>query len=634
MRYIGNKDKLLDFLSENILNLDLKNIDTFVDVFSGTGTVSNFFKDKFKILSCELLYSSYIISKFKIELNANNIDLSKMKKCIDILNNLEYTEHNEHFIFNLYSENGRENRLFFTENNGKKIDSIIYKINDWINTDYISSNEKTYLIYVLLEAVDKISNITGVYGAFLKKIQTNAKKDIFLNYVELHQEDKSKTHKVYNGESYEILSNNTTSLKNSILYLDPPYNSRQYGSNYHLLETISQLKEPIIGKSVVGLPINLPVSSWCYKKNVLGNIKKFLELDSNLIVLSYNNESHISKDEIVGIMSNYGNVIVKEQIYKRYKSRNGNGNGDNKTVIEYLFICDKRNFVSSIKSPMQWVGGKNRILSNIKYYIPTKYNNYYELFLGGGSLLFNLKHNNSFCTELNTILCLTYETIKLNLKELLSKLDNIQNEYNKLNIEDRKKYYIDIRKHFNELKTLINNNNNNNLLIVCYFLFLNKTCFNALYRENSKGHFNVPFGNGNNIDLYNHSNFSNLSKFLHNITIKNENYTYYLDKIKSGDFVYIDPPYYNTFTTYNKQKWTNNDDISVIKTFDNLTKIGVACILSNTNNEEYISLLEKNLSVEYKIIKIDISRCINSNASDRKKKANEIIVINKYCNNY
>ena len=632
MRYIGNKDKLLEFLSENILNLDLTNINTFVDVFSGTGAVSNFFKNKFNILSCELLHSSYIISKCKIELTNDNVDLNKMEKLIDNLNN---TKETSGFIFNMYSENGSSNRLYFSESNGKKIDSIISKINEWTTKKEITHYERIYLISTLLEAIDKVSNITGVYGSYLKKLQNNAKNKIQLNFKSLENSESPESNKftqtVYHGESYDTLKDKIN--EKCILYLDPPYNSRQYGSNYHLLETISKLEEPIIGKSVVGLPEKLPVSTWCYKKNVLSNIKSFLELNSNIIILSYNSESHATKEDLIKLMSEYGNVSVKEIDYKRYKSNNNKET--NKQVLEYLFICDKRNFIPSIKSPIQWVGGKSRILNDIKKYVPNNYNNYYELFLGGGSMLFDLKNNNSYCTEINSVLCNLYCDIKNNLDILIKELDNIQNYYNNLSLEQKKEYYIDIRNKFNETKNTKETKDKNEFIkLSAYFMFLNKTCFNALYRENSKGYFNVPFGNGKNIELYNHKNIKNLSNFLKNVRIENENYQYYIDKITNNDFVYIDPPYYNTFTTYNKTKWTNEDDINVIKTFNKLSENGIACILSNSNNSEYLSLLNEHLSIEYKVIEIEISRCLNSNSSARKKTACEIIIINKYCNNY
>jgi len=629
MRYIGNKDKLLDFLSENILNLDLVNVNTFVDVFSGTGAVSNFFKNKFNILSCELLHSSYIISKCKLELTTDNVDLNKMKNLIEILNNLEESCG---FIFNLYSENGTSNRLYFSESNGKKIDSIISKINEWNTKNEITHSEKIYLIGILLEAVDKVSNITGVYGSYLKKLQHNAKNKIQLNFKSVEKLDNNKfIQNVYHGESYDTLKDKINDK--CILYLDPPYNSRQYGSNYHLLETISKLEEPIIGKSIVGLPAKLPVSTWCYKKNVLYNLKSFLELTSNIIVLSYNSESHATKEDIIKLMSEFGNVAVKEIDYKRYKSNNNKET--EKQVLEYLFICDKRNFISSIKSPIQWVGGKSRILNNIKKYIPDNYNNYYELFLGGGSLLFDLKKNNSYCTEINNVLCNLYSDIKNNCDILIKEMDSIQTHYNILTIEKKKEYYGDIRIKFNETKNQeTKNQETKSVTLSANFMFLNKTCFNALYRENSKGDFNVPFGNGKNIELYNHKNITNLSNFLKKINIENKNYHYYIDKITNKDFVYIDPPYYNTFTTYNKTKWTNEDDINVIKTYNKLSENGVACILSNSNNPEYLSLLTKYLNIDYKVIEIEISRCLNSNPTARKKTACEIIIINKYCNNY
>lgn len=265
---------------------------------------------------------------------------------------------------------------------------------------------------------------------------------------------------------------------------------------------------------------------------------------------------------------------------------------------------------------IQWVGGKKRILKHIHKYIPKHYGSYHELFLGGGALLFKLRHHTSYVNEINYSLINLYKIIIEDLENFISEISQLEYNYNSLNVEEKKNMYNKIREEYN----IIKNNYNNNLRLAVIFIFLNRTCYNSLYRENLKGGYNAPFGCGKNIN-FNIDNIRNVSMYLKNVNIYNNDFKENIKFIKKNDFVYLDPPYYNTFNSYHKTKWTNENTLEVLKIFKDLTNKEVAVILSNSNNEEYIKYVnEILLEGTYTIVELNISRTLNCNIKERTKK--------------
>ena len=647
MRYIGNKTKLLDFIEKEISDIEnvYSDFDTFVDMFSGTGSVGKRMKHKFNIYACDLLYSSYIITYCNVAIHS--IPMFEGLSKIGITNPLHYLNTVNHiqdgFVFNLYSENGSSNRLYFSQQNGTQIDSILDTIQKWFCENHISVLENIYLKGVLLQAVSKVANITGVYGAYLKSLSSNAKKSIQLSHLECVNTGNDAT--CLHGDSKLVLQTHIS--EKSILYLDPPYNNRQYGSNYHVLETIAKNENPTIkmvrGKeSVAGLPINLPISNWCKSTMVKNELIHYLSSKSNLIIMSYNSESHLSKEDIMSIMEQYGKTKVIEKEYKKFKS---NLNQNKQYVCEYLFICDKRNVQNTIhynlKPVVQWVGGKGRLLKEIHKYIPA-FRNYFELFLGGGALLFHLLPKKAYVCELNPALYQLYVDIQNDSDLLIKQVLQLEKEYlEKSVIKDndnpnsRSSFYYQIRNQFNRLK-VSNQHRDEQYLQSAYFLFLNKTGFNGLYRENSSGELSIPFGNGKNCSIINADLIKKMSTFLKtHVHIQNTSFNEFSETIEQYDFVYLDPPYHKTFSQYNKSSWTLENTKEVIELFHTLTMKKIPCILSNNNNHEYIELVQSICNdIEYKIIPLSIARSLNSDTKNRKKTACEIIVINKYCNHF
>ena len=331
MNYIGSKYKLSDFISSSVKSIvgdDLSD-KIFCDLFAGTGVVGrNFKKEVKKVISNDMEFYSYVLNKNYIE-NHEFLDNEIYIK------ELNETNGEEGFIFNEYSENGKANRLYFSEHNGKKIDVIRTKIEFWKTEKKISSALYYFLLASLLESADKVANTASVYGAFLKKIKKTAQKELILEPAIF--EINSHSHEVYNEDSNILIKK----IEGDILYLDPPYNAREYGANYHLLNTIAKY-DNFTPKGKTGLR-DYSKSAFCKKKEVE---KSFDDLIKNAnfkyIFLSYNNEGIMSSETIKKILSNYGKYDLLTTEYQRFRAdKKENRNHKASSTTEYLHILEK-----------------------------------------------------------------------------------------------------------------------------------------------------------------------------------------------------------------------------------------------------------------------------------------------------
>ena len=331
MNYIGSKYKLSDFISSSVKSIvgdDLSG-KIFCDLFAGTGVVGrNFKKEVKKVISNDMEFYSYVLNKNYIE-NHEFLDNEIYIK------ELNETNGEEGFIFNEYSENGKANRLYFSEHNGKKIDAIRTKIEFWKTEKKISSALYYFLLASLLESADKVANTASVYGAFLKKIKKTAQKELILEPAIF--EINSHSHEVYNEDSNILIKK----IEGDILYLDPPYNAREYGANYHLLNTIAKY-DNFTPKGKTGLR-DYSKSAFCKKKEVE---KSFDDLIKNAnfkyIFLSYNNEGIMSSETIKKILSNYGKYDLLTTEYQRFRAdKKENRNHKASSTTEYLHILEK-----------------------------------------------------------------------------------------------------------------------------------------------------------------------------------------------------------------------------------------------------------------------------------------------------
>lgn len=326
-------------------------------MFSGTGSVAKHFKKLgYKIISSDLLFFSYVLQKVYVEQNQYPkftkllkhlkidpveetlfiSDSQNAKEIIKYLNNLEGVEG---FIYKNYSPEGTKgqtySRKYFTGDNSKRIDAIREKIEEWKKTNLINEQEYYFLLASLIEAVSFVANICGTYSAFLKEWDKPAFKKLTLEVPEIIKSDE--THKVYHEDGLKVL-NQVKGV--DILYLDPPYNERQYAPNYHILETIAKLDKPEI-KGITGMrSYENQKSEFCNPRTGIKALGEIINKGNfKHLLLSYNDDGIMPESEILKLFNNAGKSEITEQNYRRYKS-NSNGEQKNsvKEKIYYLIL--------------------------------------------------------------------------------------------------------------------------------------------------------------------------------------------------------------------------------------------------------------------------------------------------------
>lgn len=333
MNYIGSKLKLC----QNLLPSTIKSVcgkdlsqKIFCDIFAGTGIVGRTFKSSVKkVIANDVEYYSYVLNKNYIE---NHYSIENKHLFIEKLNKLPLIDNG--FIYRNYCLGGSGERQYFSDDNGKKIDTVRTAIENWKQKEHISDNLYYFLLCSILECADKVANTTSVYGAYLKDLKKTAQKELIIEPAEYELNDNE--HQVFNKDANELIKE----VEGDILYLDPPYNTRQYGANYHLLNTIAEYK-PFIPKGKTGLR-NYFHSKYCSNNSVKTEFETLIEnANFKYIFLSYNNEGLMSVEEIKSIMSKYGHYDLAQTNYQRFKADSNRCNKADSTV-EYLHILEKR----------------------------------------------------------------------------------------------------------------------------------------------------------------------------------------------------------------------------------------------------------------------------------------------------
>ena len=281
-----------------------------------------------------------------------------------------------------------------------------------------------------------------------------------------------------------------------------------------------------------------------------------------------------------------------------------------------------------IKPVIKWVGGKNRIMNKIIENIPKKFNNYYEPFIGGGSVFLNMPYRNkAYINDLDSELVNVYYVVKNEPKKLITTLKRLEKQYNKLlNMEQKKEYFLNIRNKYNNKKS------RSKILMAGWYIFLNKSGFNGIMKRNKLNKLMTSFGQRVTIKLISHgdNNLLNLSKTLKKTIIKNKDYKIFLKNVKKGDFVYLDPPYvpddirkFNM--NYVNNEWNLNEFNELFKLIKKLDKKGVYIMLSNSYSKLILNEFSNNK--KFKIIKVPIQRILSRNANNRRKEY-EVIITN------
>ena len=600
MRYIGSKANLLRHIDNCIsTNIHIRQ-KSFCDIFSGTGVVAQYFKPKYEIISNDALFFSYAIQKSIVE---NNSIPTFDKLRLSVNNPFDYLENAtlpniSKFVEENYSPSGKAGRMYFTSENARRIDFIRTTIEQWKTEKKLTEAEYYYLLASLIEAVPSVSNITGTYGAYLKYWDKRAYKKIELPQFAI--QNNNRNNKAYNEDAFDLEKH----ISGDILYIDPPYNSRQYAPNYHVLETIARYDNPVLS-GVTGMrPYENQKSVFCSKHDVKNAFDQLIRnADFSHLVLSYSSAGLMNVDFIEktlkdnGIASTYS---LQKIPYRKYKSKIYDENG----VCEYLFYIQKKaqnnvyifpqekilSVASStvnyglnirnqkyIKSPLNYIGGKYKLLPQIMPLIPKNINIFVDLFCGGGNVGVNADCKKLIFNDMNTILMEMFRTFaSMNLEDLLAKIDSTIAKWNlSMTNEDA---FIAFREHYNKTRNPID------LYVLSCF------SFNYQFRFNNNHEYNNPFGR--NRSRYSDTMKTNLIRFVQKVQsvsaefVSHDFAKFAIDDLTEKDFVYCDPPYLITTGSYNDgnrgfKNWTKESDKALYTLLDKLNEKGVRFALSN-----------------------------------------------------
>ena len=571
MRYLGNKDSIIHEIKnlledKQILNSNL----SFFDAFCGTGSVADAFKNYYDIIINDNLEWSVVYAKGRV--NSRKCKFEKLGfDPIEYFNSNDNVEYG--FIYNNYSPGGSE-RMYFTANNAARIDYFRKTIEDWKNNNLLTDDEYCYLLACLIESVSDVSNTAGVYGAYLKKWDNRAIKPIVFDRVD-SKNINAKSLTSFNDKIENIIEN----IQCDILYLDPPYTQNQYGTQYHLLETLIKDDSPSISK-ITGSRSTSPMrSEWSkeYKVHILFD-KILAKTKAKYIVFSYSIDGFMSKDFIEASMKRYGKPETYEcrkisyKKYQNWKSKKSNEH------FEYLFYIEKKSEDEVVyESPLNYIGSKAKIVKDIKMQAPSEFNKFIDIFGGGFNVGINFDAEKVIYNDINYLVEEIIKSFKEN--DTYKYIQYMKKMINKFKLDKgNKESYIEARNYYN---TLPKNKRDPKLLftIILYG-------FQQQIRFNSKHEFNNPVG----VRWFNDKILEKMISFSRKIQEKEYIFTSndYVNMFKYIDdktFVYMDPPYKLTKGSYNDGKrgfngWDDELEKEMCEFADKLNSLKVPFMLS------------------------------------------------------
>lgn len=630
-RYLGSKLKMLDFINEVVEN-NISDIKTVADIFGGTGVVADLFRKKGKkIIINDILHSNVI--NYYTWFGNESIDYNKVISIITELNNLTPTSDNYVSI----NFGGK----YFSYENAKKIGAIREQIDSYD----VNEREKSFLLTSLLYAMDKVANTVGHYDAYRKKMDT-------LNPIHLKVPEYiiNKDNEIYCEDANQLVKK----IKADLVYIDTPYNSRQYGDTYHLLENIVDWKKSELTGVALKMVDRTHIKS---KYSTSKATEAFEDLINNIqakyILVSYNNmakkgsgrsNAKISNEEIISILEKKGTVKIFETPFKVFTT--GKTNIENHKEI--LYLCEISNDPTNktkskpVQSAINYTGGKFKLVPQLLPLFPKKIRNFYDVFAGGANITINIEAEKYFINDINKKVIELYEFFdKSEVDDILNNIEKIISEYRLSNTkiygyefyntnstiglkEVNKKSYIELRKRYNagtfdkDIEPLI-------------FYILIVFGFNNQIRFNSNGFFNMPTGKRD----FNKKMALKLEKFINELHRRKIQYSS-LDfksflnqqKFNDNDFVYLDPPYLLSTAAYNESGgWTEKDESDLLNCLDELNTKGVKFALSNVlihkgNENKILSEWAKN----YNVHELDFNYN-NSNYQSKAKENNTLEVL-------
>lgn len=593
-RYIGSKFRMINFIKE-IMKKEKIEYSSFLDLFGGTGIVGDFFNDqKTKVYVNDLLKSNYI--SYLAWFGNEKIDKNKIREYIEKYNSLTDLEDN---YFSLNFSN-----TYFSEENCKKIGFIREDIEDNYTNNNLNIRERAILITSLLYAMDKIANTVGHYDAYRKTGDLNKKLELCM--LDLKSNTNNKNNKIFNEDSNELVR----TLKADVVYIDPPYNSRQYSDAYHLLENVAMWEKGKVHGVAKKMERNGIKSKYCSVSAPLAFKDLIENIDAKYIIVSYNNmgkkgagrsQAKISDEDIMDTLGKKGKVKVYETDFREFNT--GKTHIDNHK--ERLFICKvgkvtKPKTVKAkvsndiVKSPLNYTGGKYKILNQLIPIFPKELDLFVDLFSGGSNVGVNVNAKRIVCVDKQKEIIRVMDLFKkYEDGYIIDKLEKIIDKYELSNslLNGYEIYHCTSDKglgSYNKNKYVELRNDYNNMKydsIEKDFLFLTLIIygFNNQIRFNSNGEFNMPVGKRD----FNNSLRKNLKNFItklktKNIEFVNSDFREFAIETNENTLVYCDPPYFLGTASYNENGgWTKQDEIDLLNYLTILDSKGIKFALSN-----------------------------------------------------
>lgn len=634
-RYLGNKYKLIPFIKE-IVEQECPNIHTVADIFAGTGAVASAFTDR-KVITNDNMYSNYIchVAWFGHEPYSE----AKLSRLIRTYNSLKKCGPN--YMTKNFSD------TYFSHEDCGKIGYIRENIEKLYKSGEINGRERALLITSLLYAMDKIANTCGHYDAYRQGAAFEKPLELYLPQPE---QNLNPNNQCYNEDTNELMHR----IEADLVYIDPPYNSRQYCDAYHVLENVARWEKPKVFGVARKMDRTALKSDYC----TIHAAEAFEDLVSHIharyIMLSYNNmaekgndrsNAKISDEDICRILGAKGEVRVFSENYKAFTT----GKSDIKGHEERLFLCICSDYDKPvIQSPLNYTGGKYKLLPQILPLFPKSPGQVVDLFCGGCNVGINVDCSKVRFNDRSSYLTGLFEVLKAGdkqritrrIKEIikrygLTRSDQHSYQYYGCDSADglgrcNKEGYLRLRKDFNALRV-----QDEDYYLMLYVLIVYS--FNNQIRFNSRGEFNLPVGKRD----FNVKMQRKLNDFIDRL--KNGDYEFTnmdFREIRPEDydensFFYVDPPYLITCATYNERDgWTENDERDLLGYLDRLHERGIRFALSNVlenkgrQNELLYQWLEAN-GDRYRAVNLDYSY-MNSNyqIKDKTSVTREVLVIN------
>ena len=631
-RFLGNKYKLLQNIRK-VVDDNCTDVHTFVDIFAGTGSVASAFTDK-KLITNDILYSSYIchIAWFSGESYSRDKVAAILKEYNDIVVDVD----------NYMSENFAG--TYFSATDCRKIGFIREDIELKFHKGQINTRERALLITSLIYAMDKIANTVGHYDAWRRGVE-------FDKHLELRLPEPPKCLCTENECYNEDANTLATKISADVVFMDPPYNSRQYSDSYHLLENVARWNKPPVKGVARKMDRSEIKSDYCTSKAEDAFVDLVDKINARYIVLTYNNmeskgndrsNAKLSDEVIMEALSQKGEVRVFEVSHKAFST----GKSKREDNIERIFLC-KCNSKKYIASPLNYTGGKFRLLAQMIPVFPQISNTFVDLFCGGANVGVNVSAKNIVLSDSCAQLINLYKTMqKLGANLFIERVKAIISQYGLSNSAAHgyryygcdsskglslfnKEPYSRLKKHY---ATLQKDNDQKSIELYVLIVF----GFNNQIRFNSKGEYNLPVGKRD----FNSKMEYKLRTFVNKIQSTKFSFVNMdfrqLDVCSLGedDFIYADPPYLVTTATYNENDgWNKSDERDLLNLLDRLHRQGCKFALSNVleSKGKENSILCDWLAVnanEYKVVPIN-SDYTNANYHRKKEGASrEILVVN------